>query len=140
MQRITIAPNYDISRVIRGGWQLAGGHGAVDADRAVEDMIAFADAGITTFDCADIYTGVEELIGRFRLAYRNLRGAVGAGAHPAYTPNSCRIWRCCPLSARPMSRVSSTHRASGSILIASISCSFTGGPMTSRAGWKRQAG
>ncbi|KQY21650.1 MULTISPECIES: aldo/keto reductase [Rhizobium/Agrobacterium group] len=75
MQRITIAPNYDISRVIRGGWQLAGGHGAVDADRAVEDMIAFADAGITTFDCADIYTGVEELIGRFRLAYRNLRGA-----------------------------------------------------------------
>jgi len=74
MQRITIAPDYDISRVIRGGWQMAGGHGAIDADTAVEDMIAFADAGITTFDCADIYTGVEELIGRFRLAYRNLRG------------------------------------------------------------------
>ena len=31
-------------------------------------MVAFADAGITTFDCADIYTGVEELIGRFRAA------------------------------------------------------------------------
>ncbi|MDQ0322895.1 aryl-alcohol dehydrogenase-like predicted oxidoreductase [Pararhizobium capsulatum DSM 1112] len=75
MQRITIAPGYDISRVIRGGWQLAGGHGAIDADIAIEDMIAFADAGITTFDCADIYTGVEELIGRFRLAYKNLRGA-----------------------------------------------------------------
>jgi aryl-alcohol dehydrogenase-like predicted oxidoreductase len=75
MQRITIAPSYDISRVIRGGWQLAGGHGAIDADSAIEDMIAFADAGITTFDCADIYTGVEELIGRFRLAYGNLRGA-----------------------------------------------------------------
>jgi aryl-alcohol dehydrogenase-like predicted oxidoreductase len=75
MQRITIAPDYEISRVIRGGWQLAGGHGAIDADSAIEDMIAFADAGITTFDCADIYTGVEELIGRFRLAYKNLRGA-----------------------------------------------------------------
>ncbi|CZT36841.1 aldo/keto reductase [Rhizobium sp. 9140] len=75
MQRIAIAPDYEISRVIRGGWQLAGGHGAVDADSAVEHMIAFADAGITTFDCADIYTGVEELIGRFRLAYGNLRGA-----------------------------------------------------------------
>ncbi len=37
-------------------------------------MVAFADAGITTFDCADIYTGVEELIGRFRLRYRDLRG------------------------------------------------------------------
>lgn len=75
MQRIAIAPDYEISRVIRGGWQLAGGHGTVDGDTAVEDMIAFADAGITTFDCADIYTGVEELIGRFRLAYGNLRGA-----------------------------------------------------------------
>lgn len=75
MQRITIAPGYDISRVIRGGWQLAGGHGAVDGDQAIADMIAFADAGITTFDCADIYTGVEELIGCFRLAYGNQRGA-----------------------------------------------------------------
>lgn len=29
------------------------------------DMAAFVDAGITTFDCADIYTGVEDLIGSF---------------------------------------------------------------------------
>lgn len=74
MQRITIAPNYEISRVIRGGWQLAGGHGVIDAEQAIDDMVAFADAGITTFDCADIYTGVEDLIGRFRLRYRELRG------------------------------------------------------------------
>ncbi|WP_137130979.1 aldo/keto reductase [Rhizobium sp. FY34] len=75
MQRITIAPGYEISRVIRGGWQLAGGHGAVDQALAIDDMVAFADAGITTFDCADIYTGVEDLIGRFRLRYRDLHGA-----------------------------------------------------------------
>lgn len=74
MQRITIAPDYEISRVIRGGWQMAGGHGPIDAETAVEDMVAFADAGITTFDCADIYTGVEDLIGRFRLRYADLRG------------------------------------------------------------------
>ncbi len=74
MQRISIAPGYEISRVIRGGWQLAGGHGAIDEETAIEDMLAFADAGITTFDCADIYTGVEDLIGRFRLRYRDLRG------------------------------------------------------------------
>ncbi len=74
MKRITLAPGYEISRVIRGGWQLAGGHGAIDAEEAIEDMVAFADAGITTFDCADIYTGVEELIGRFRLRYRDIRG------------------------------------------------------------------
>jgi aryl-alcohol dehydrogenase-like predicted oxidoreductase len=29
-------------------------------------MAAYVDAGLTTFDCADIYTGVEELIGSFR--------------------------------------------------------------------------
>ena len=73
-------PDYEISRVIRGGWQLAGGHGAVDAAAAVEDMVAFAEAGITTFDCADIYTGVEELIGAFRARYRRARGAEALGA------------------------------------------------------------
>jgi aryl-alcohol dehydrogenase-like predicted oxidoreductase len=74
MQRIKLAPDYEISRVIRGGWQLATGHGSLQSDDPVADMVAFADAGITTFDCADIYTGVEELIGRFRLRYRELRG------------------------------------------------------------------
>jgi aryl-alcohol dehydrogenase-like predicted oxidoreductase len=75
MQRIQLAPDYEISRVIRGGWQLAVGHGQVAGDDPVADMVAFADAGITTFDCADIYTGVEELIGRFRQHYGEIRGA-----------------------------------------------------------------
>jgi aryl-alcohol dehydrogenase-like predicted oxidoreductase len=61
-----LAPGYPISRLIRGGWQLAGGHGEIARDRAIADMRAFLDAGITTFDCADIYTGVEEMIGAFR--------------------------------------------------------------------------
>ncbi|WP_270933996.1 aldo/keto reductase [Falsiroseomonas oryzae] len=61
-----LAPGYRISRLIRGGWQLAGGHGDIARDRAIADMRAFLDAGVTTFDCADIYTGVEEMIGAFR--------------------------------------------------------------------------
>ncbi|MGG5808033.1 aldo/keto reductase [Falsiroseomonas sp. CW058] len=61
-----LAPGYAISRLIRGGWQLAGGHGEVERGRAIADMRAFLDAGVTTFDCADIYTGVEEMIGAFR--------------------------------------------------------------------------
>jgi aryl-alcohol dehydrogenase-like predicted oxidoreductase len=61
-----LAPGYAISRLIRGGWQLAGGHGEVEPHRAIADMHAFLDAGVTTFDCADIYTGVEEMIGAFR--------------------------------------------------------------------------
>lgn len=61
-----LAPGYQISRMLRGGWQLAGGHGAVNPARAIADMATFVDQGVTTFDCADIYTGVEDLIGQFR--------------------------------------------------------------------------
>lgn len=66
VETFDLAPDYAISRLIRGGWQLAGGHGEIAQDRAIGDMRAFLDAGVTTFDCADIYTGVEEMIGAFR--------------------------------------------------------------------------
>jgi aryl-alcohol dehydrogenase-like predicted oxidoreductase len=62
----TLAPGYVVSRLIKGGWQLAGGHGAIERDAALAHMRDYLRAGITTFDCADIYTGVEELIGAFR--------------------------------------------------------------------------
>lgn len=68
--RTEIAPGYDVSRVIKGGWQLAGGHGVVDRAQALHDMRLFVEAGITTFDCADIYTSVEELIGAFLSDYQ----------------------------------------------------------------------
>jgi len=71
MQRINLRPNYSISRIIKGGWHLAGGHGKIDPQEAVEDMRAFVEQGITTFDCADIYTGVEELIGKFVRKYKS---------------------------------------------------------------------
>jgi aryl-alcohol dehydrogenase-like predicted oxidoreductase len=67
VETFTLAPGYVIPRIIRGGWQLAGGHGEVDRARAVDDMAAFVAAGVNTFDCADIYTGVEDLIGQYRL-------------------------------------------------------------------------
>ena len=67
---IELAPGYSISRLLKGGWQLAGGHGEVDRARAIADMAPYDEAGITTFDCADIYTGVEEMIGEFRADYR----------------------------------------------------------------------
>jgi aryl-alcohol dehydrogenase-like predicted oxidoreductase len=75
MEYSALRPGYRISRVIRGGWQLAGGHGDVDRAAAVADLVASAEAGITTFDCADIYTGVEELIGAARRAYADRHGA-----------------------------------------------------------------
>ncbi|NVH78424.1 aldo/keto reductase, partial [Paraburkholderia sp. JPY432] len=91
MQRLQLAPNYEISRVIHGGWQLASGHCTTRSKDPVADLVAFADAGITTFDCADIYTGVEELIGHFRKRYRDLRGEQALArikVHTKFVPHS----------------------------------------------------
>jgi aryl-alcohol dehydrogenase-like predicted oxidoreductase len=82
--RISLAPGYTISRILKGGWQLAGGHGAVDRAAALDDMTRFADAGITTFDCADIYTGVEDLIGEY---LRGRRAAPPIQVHTKYVPD-----------------------------------------------------
>ncbi len=72
--RVLLAPGYEISRLIRGGWQLAGGHGPVDVTQLNDGFLAYFDAGVTTLDCADIYTGVEEMIGAFRRHLANVRG------------------------------------------------------------------
>ncbi len=85
-----LRPGYAISRVICGGWQLAGGHGPVDRTAAVADLGAFAEAGITTFDCADIYTGVEELIGDMRAEYARRHGRAALArlkVHTKCVPN-----------------------------------------------------
>lgn len=88
--RVAIRPGYEISRLIKGGWQLSGDHGPVEADQAVADMIRFVDAGVTTFDCADIYTGVEEKIGRFRSELLRARGPEALArvkVHTKYVPD-----------------------------------------------------
>ena len=75
IEQAELAPGYRISRIVRGGWQLAGGHGPIETPQAVSDLVAAADSGITAFDCADIYTGVEELYGAFRRELARTRGA-----------------------------------------------------------------
>ena len=72
MQKIELRPGISVSRILKGGWHLAGGHGEINRDQAIRDMATFVEAGITTFDVADIYTGVEDLIGAFRKAYPSL--------------------------------------------------------------------
>ena len=88
--RRELRPGYEISRLIRGGWQLAGDHGPVEHDRAIAEMVDFVDAGITTFDCADIYTGVEEIYGAGLRALADARGAEAAASvriHTKYVPD-----------------------------------------------------
>ncbi len=64
--RYELAGSYDFCRVINGGWQLSPGHSKsnTDAARTVDAWSKRVEAGFTTFDVADIYTGVEELAGR----------------------------------------------------------------------------
>ena len=87
---VNLRPGYAISRAICGGWQLAGGHGAVDREASVDALVAFAEAGITTFDCADIYTGVEELMGAMGVEYGRRHGAAALARvklHTKCVPN-----------------------------------------------------
>ena len=64
------------AQVIKGNWQLSGGHKGDRGDdrtagkQAIADFKAFVDAGVTTFDTADIYGPSESLIGD----YINSRG------------------------------------------------------------------
>ena len=43
-----------ICQVVNGMWQTSGGWGRIDRDKAVDAMVRYADAGLTTFDMADI--------------------------------------------------------------------------------------
>jgi aryl-alcohol dehydrogenase-like predicted oxidoreductase len=87
-----LAPAYRASRLIKGCWHLAGGHGEVNQAQAIQDMAAFVEAGLTTFDCADHYIGVEALIGQFRRAYPEL--ATQLQVHTKCVPDYDRLTSC----------------------------------------------
>ncbi|XP_068997403.1 uncharacterized protein [Embiotoca jacksoni] len=63
--KVTLSGGLEICRVMNGMWQVSGAHGAVDKARAVEVMQSYVDAGLTTFDMADIYGPAEEIFGQF---------------------------------------------------------------------------
>jgi aryl-alcohol dehydrogenase-like predicted oxidoreductase len=89
--RVALAPGYEISCLLKGGWQLAGGHGPVDTAAARADMERFAETGVTSFDCADIYAGVETLIGGWLKQRRARRAATSIQVHTKYVPDLDRL-------------------------------------------------
>lgn len=93
MERITLAPDYSISRVIKGSWQMSRGHipgQEIAPDKAIADTLHFIREGITTLDFGDIYLGVEELVGE---CMKSLRAEYGSRArdmvqlHTKYVPD-----------------------------------------------------
>jgi aryl-alcohol dehydrogenase-like predicted oxidoreductase len=93
MNRVELQPGYSISPVIKGGWQLSEGHSLnqkIEGERAVADTVAFVENGISTLDFGDIYTGVEELIGKAIVDLKKKHGETArqmVQLHTKYVPN-----------------------------------------------------
>jgi len=69
-----LAPDLNICRIVNGMWQVAGGHGNIDRESALADMIRYHEARFTTWDLADIYGPAEDFIGEFRNRLLKLKG------------------------------------------------------------------
>ena len=65
MEHYELAPNLKICRVLNGMWQVAGGHGRINPQAAVAEMVSYHDAGFVTWDLADIYGPAEDFVGNF---------------------------------------------------------------------------
>lgn len=78
--RAALAPGCDIPRIVNGCWQLAADHRRERRDprQLVDGLRRLAELGLTAFDGADIYTGVEERLGDFRRAWIAGGGDPGA--------------------------------------------------------------
>jgi len=66
IEKTALAPDLDICRILNGMWQVAGVHGQIDRESAINEMIKYHDAGFTTWDLADIYGPAESFVGEFR--------------------------------------------------------------------------
>jgi aryl-alcohol dehydrogenase-like predicted oxidoreductase len=72
--------------IIRGGWQLAPGHLVGQSiDDALSPILDSIDAGFRVFDCADIYPGVENLLGQARVLAAE--GGVNIRVHTKCVPD-----------------------------------------------------
>lgn len=67
VERYELAEGLEICRILNGMWQVAGGHGSIDPQKAVSEMARYQQAGFTSWDLADIYGPAEDFIGEFRL-------------------------------------------------------------------------
>jgi aryl-alcohol dehydrogenase-like predicted oxidoreductase len=85
---VELAPGYRIPRVILGGWQLSAGHSAGSAgrDQVFETWDRAETLGLNTLDCADIYTGVEALIGEY-VRRRRAAGQALPQVHTKFVPD-----------------------------------------------------
>ncbi|XP_036390149.1 uncharacterized oxidoreductase At1g06690, chloroplastic-like [Megalops cyprinoides] len=63
--KVRLSGGLEICRLLNGMWQVSGAHGPIDPQKAVKAMEAYVNAGLTSFDMADIYGPAEETFGTF---------------------------------------------------------------------------
>jgi aryl-alcohol dehydrogenase-like predicted oxidoreductase len=93
---LQFTPDLRICRVLNGLWQVSGAHGRIDPQRAVSSMLAYHDAGFTTWDLADHYGPAEDFIGQFKqmlIAERGPEAWRSARAFTKWVPRPGRMTR-----------------------------------------------
>ncbi|MGI0073317.1 MAG: aldo/keto reductase [Nitrosotalea sp.] len=73
-QKTKLAPDLTICKIINGMWQVAGGHGTINQEDAISEMIQYHDSGYTSWDMADIYGPAEEYFGQFQKRLSKKKG------------------------------------------------------------------
>ena len=74
METIQLAPKFSICRILNGMWQVAGGHGEINHDSAISQMLEYNENGFNTWDMADIYGPAESFYGDFRNEIEKKKG------------------------------------------------------------------
>ena len=69
-----LTQDLSICRILNGMWQVSGGHGQIDHDSAINQMLEYAENGFNTWDMADIYGPAESLYGNFRNEFEKRKG------------------------------------------------------------------
>ena len=64
-KKFKLGSDLQICRILNGMWQVAGGHGQINLESAVDEMIQYHNDDFTTWDMADIYGPAEEFFGDF---------------------------------------------------------------------------
>ena len=55
-------------------WQVSGGHGYINPESAISEMLQYHESGFTTWDMADIYAPAEEYFGQFQKRLEKKKG------------------------------------------------------------------
>lgn len=85
IEQFQLTADISLVRILNGMWQVSGGHGVIDPQRALQTMRDYHADGLTTWDLADHYGPAEDLIGTFRDHLRTTQGEAALEPMLAFT-------------------------------------------------------